>query len=262
MQVSDVCRFMDSFAPLELKESWDNCGLLIGDPLQDVERLMTCLTLTPESVVAAIKKRVNMIVAHHPLPFKPQKAITTKTTEGILIRELIKADISVYCSHTPFDAAERGINQQLAEMLDLQSILPLEPPADSSLQGGMGRFGELEQVITLETLLNTIRDKLDLPFVQYVGDTDNLVKRIALCSGAGGEYIAQAKKFACDTFLTGEANFHAQLEARACGMNLVLMTHFACERFACVNLADTLQEEFPDIEVWACDETDPLQMFV
>ena len=260
MQVSDICDFMNQFAPLELAESWDNSGLLVGDPLQDIERVMTCLTMTPETVSEAVKRKANMVVSHHPLPFRAQKSITTRTTEGILIRELIRADISLYCSHTPFDAAEQGINQQLADTLGLVSVLPLEISPTEKV-GGMGRFGELPLAITLLDLLETVKMSLDLSQVRYVGDLDNPVKRVALCSGAGGDLLAAAKKFQCDTFLTGETNFHTQLEARACGMNLVLMTHFACERFACVNLAETLQKQFSELEVWAAEETEPVRVF-
>ena len=69
--VADVAAFLERFAPARLAAEWDNVGLLIGDRQATVHRLMTCLTVTPESAAEAIDERADLIVAHHPFPFKP-----------------------------------------------------------------------------------------------------------------------------------------------------------------------------------------------
>src|SRR5687767_10653987 len=126
LTVADLCAFLDSLAPPELAAEWDNVGLLVGDRAQRVERLMTCLTLTPQAAAEAIRDRVDLIVSHHPLPFHPLKRITADEPSGRLLLDLIRAGIAIHSPHTAFDSAAGGINQQLAESLGLLTIEPLE----------------------------------------------------------------------------------------------------------------------------------------
>ena len=78
-KIAQVSQFLNQFAPTRLAEEWDNVGLLVGDPKLVVERIMTCLTVTPESAAEAISQQANLIISHHPIPFRPLKRITTET---------------------------------------------------------------------------------------------------------------------------------------------------------------------------------------
>src|SRR6185295_14786586 len=125
--VADLCSFLDVFAPPNLAADWDNVGLLVGDRAQPVERVMTCLTITPAAAAEAIRERVDLIVTHHPLPFKPLERLTADEPTGRLLLDLIRTGIAIHSPHTAFDSAAAGINQQLAEGLELHDIQPLEP---------------------------------------------------------------------------------------------------------------------------------------
>src|SRR6516165_5885776 len=103
--VADLVQALDAIAPLGLAETWDNVGLLIGDPASDVLRIMTCLTLTPESAGEAIEEGVSLIVSHHPVLFRPTQRLTTATSEGRMLLAIIRAGIAVYSPHTAFDNA-------------------------------------------------------------------------------------------------------------------------------------------------------------
>ncbi len=105
-QVADV---LESFAPSELAEKWDNVGLLVGDPGWPAEKVMTCLTLTPTTVNEAIDQRANLVVAHHPLPFHALKTITSETTEGRMLLELIDQRHRQFCSRYCTKGAEIDI---------------------------------------------------------------------------------------------------------------------------------------------------------
>src|SRR5436309_826475 len=122
--VNDIARFLEEFAPPALAESWDNVGLLVGDAAQQVERIMTCLTVTHASAAEAIERGADLIVTHHPLPFRALARLTTATTDGRLLWDLIASRVSIYSPHTAFDSARAGINQQWAEGLALQNIAP------------------------------------------------------------------------------------------------------------------------------------------
>jgi len=85
--VQTVCDFLESFAPTSLAEEWDNVGLILGDPELAVRKVMTCLTVTPESAQEAIETKADLIVSHHPLPFRKTRRITTESTPTRLVWE-------------------------------------------------------------------------------------------------------------------------------------------------------------------------------
>lgn len=256
--VSDIARFLDAFAPPALAESWDNVGLLVGDASRGVTRLMTCLTVTAASAREAIAGKAELIVTHHPLPFRPLARVTTDTPEGRLLWELIGAGISIYSPHTAFDSAEQGINQRLAVGLHLSTIEPLVPGTTPG--SGAGRHGRLPAVITLGELAVRVKRLLAIDHAQAVGELDHPVQAVAVACGSAGEFLGAAAEAGCDVLVTGEVRFHTTLEAEARGVGLVLAGHFASERFAVEQLAGVLAAEFSALKVWASTaEKDPIQ---
>ena len=255
--VADIAEFLSAFAPPALAESWDNVGLLVGRSEQPVHRVMTCLTITPASAAEAIAAQANLIVTHHPLPFRPLKRLTGETSEGRLLLDLIAARIAVFSPHTAFDSAEEGINQRLASGLKLTNIAPLVPGTEPGQ--GSGRHGTLEAPITLGKLAQRVKQLLEIGNVQVVGELDREVRGVAVACGSAGEFLAPAQAAGCDCLVTGEVRFHTCLEAESLGMGLVLAGHFASERFAVEQLADVLAERFAALEIWASKhEKDPL----
>src|SRR5438067_981989 len=127
LTVDSVIRFLDEFAPPSLAADWDNVGLLLGDRAAEVRRIMTCLTVTPTSAAEAIESEAQIIVTHHPVLFRPVKRLTTATTEGRMLLDLIRAGVAVYCPHTAFDNTRDGINETLAQRLGLVDVRPLRP---------------------------------------------------------------------------------------------------------------------------------------
>ena len=255
--VADIATFLERFAPPHLAADWDNVGLLVGDRTRAVQRVMTCLTITPASAAEAVESRAELIVAHHPLPFQPLKRLTGDTTAGRMLLELIGARIAVFSPHTAFDSAAGGINQRLAEGLGLRGIMPLVPDPQGL---GAGRCGWTEEPATLGQMAGRVKELLAVERVQMVGDPEQTVRTVAVACGAAGELLAAAGRAGCDAMLLGEARFHACLEAEAAGIGLVLAGHFASERFALDGLARVLAQRFPQLEVWASRrERDPIR---
>ena len=89
--VADVAAWLERFAPGRLAESWDNVGLLWGDPAAPVKKLMTCLTVTPASAAEAIRVKANLIVSHHPVLFRPAKAVRAYRPETGYLWSLARA---------------------------------------------------------------------------------------------------------------------------------------------------------------------------
>ena len=256
--VRNLATFLTEFAPVALAEPWDNVGLLVGRYEQPVHRVMTCLTITPESAAEAVAENADLIVTHHPLPFKPLKRLTGDSTEGKLLLDLIAAKIAVFSPHTAFDSAQAGINQRLATGLKLNEIAPLVPAVDPA-DGGAGRFGVLPEAVDLRQLANRVKQLLEIPNVQAVGKLDQPVRKVAVACGSAGEFLGPAKTAGCDCLVTGEVRFHTCLEAESLGVGLVLAGHYASERFAVEELVDVLSERFTALHIWASQhEKDPL----
>lgn len=265
--LENVCGFLAKTAPLKLAEDWDNVGLLIGDRKSEVGKIMTCLTISPSVVNEAVEQKVDLIVAHHPLPFQPIKKITSDNTTGSMLLSLIRHGISVYSSHTAFDSAEFGINQRWCDRLGVTDTKPLiTPPSSGSrtseqaadIELGSGRYGILRSPETLAELSSRAATSVGGERPRLVGDANRKVTKIAFACGSGGSFLAAAIRSGCHALVTGEATFHVCLEAESREIGLILLGHYFSERFAMEELAETLNEEFPDLRVWASEqEQDP-----
>ena len=259
-QIQTFCDYLDEFAPRSLAEDWDNVGLILGDPQRKASRIMTCLTVTPESADEAVEKKVDLIVSHHPLPFSSTKRITTDQTPTRLIWQLAQAGVSIYSPHTGFDSAVGGINQMLCDKLKIGSTKPIIPNRKDPEMPGAGRLGSLASAQTLGEFAAKVKELFSLPRLQVVGDLDVKIQHVATACGSGGSFLSKAASRGAECLVTGEATFHTVLEARARNIGLVLMGHFFSERFAIEALAERLAEQFPDSDVWASEmECDPIK---
>lgn len=260
LTVADWVRNLDAFAPQSLAASWDNVGLLLGERSGLCERVMTCLTITPEVVAEAVAESVQLVVAHHPILFKGAKSLADTTAEGRLLLPLLRAGTAVYSPHTAFDNCPGGINDGLAARFGLSNVRPLRPAhSDSGGTGGEGRIGELTTPLSLKDFAALVKRQCQAVAVQFVGDSAKTLRVVALACGAAGVYLPDAIRANADVFVTGEARFHDLLAAEAAGIALVLPGHYASERPGIEELATRLQTAFPTTRVWASRaERDPL----
>ncbi len=259
--VSELCDFLDDFAPSNLAESWDNTGLLVGRQSNIVSRAITCLTLTPDVAEEAIKTKCQMIICHHPILFRATKRISDKDAEGRMLLSLIEAEIAVYSPHTAFDSAANGINHQIAAALKLLDVHPIKP--DQSVPTtGAGRHGKLPDALPVAEFLSLISNSLNADRLEFCCPLNNPVKHIAIACGAAESFMQDAIRLGCDTFVTGEARFHSALAARTEGINLVLTGHYHSERPAVENLALTIADAFPGVIMRPSQvETNPLNLW-
>ena len=258
--IAEVNQFLETFAPQRLAEEWDNVGLLVGDATRSVSKIMTCLTVTPDSVCEAVEEDVDLIVSHHPLPFRPLKRLTTDSVAGQMLLDLIRANVAVYSPHTSFDSARSGINQVLADRIGLLDVRPISPFEGDPDGLGSGRVGKLPEAVTLDEFASNVKEQFELIGVHVVGKPDQPVQQVGLACGSGGTFLEPARRIGCDTLLTGETNFHTCLEADAQGIGMVLVGHFASERFALDILAQVIKTKFSELQIWASrKESDPVR---
>ncbi|HVJ67735.1 MAG TPA: Nif3-like dinuclear metal center hexameric protein, partial [Caulifigura sp.] len=221
-------------------------------------RVLTCLTLSEDVATEAVTTGVGLVVSHHPILFKAIRRITSETAEGRTLLTLLKGGVAVYSPHTAFDGAPNGINRRLAASLGLLDIQPIRPHVDDRSAGG-GRFGRLAKSVLLREFLGSVRAALRVETLGYVGDPQEPVRTVAVACGSAAEFLEDAARADCDVLVTGEARFHACLEARSLGIAMILAGHYATERPAIEELAHLIAERFPGLHSSASSvERDPL----
>ena len=258
--ICEMTSWLNELAPLELSEDWDNTGLLLGCAEAKCQRAQTCLTLSKDTVGEAVERRADLVVAHHPLPFRPLNRITTQSAAGANLWALASHGIAVYAPHTAWDSADQGINAQLAGLLELDALQPLIPHTDPGIAHlGAGRCGDLAALHSYAEVVDKIRSQL--PSARPRGfDSSRAIRKVAIACGSGGSLLNVAIQHDVDLFLTGEATYHTCLEAEAANVSLLMVGHFASERFAMEKLAGLLQSQFPEVEIWPSQrERDPVK---
>ncbi|RYU92959.1 Nif3-like dinuclear metal center hexameric protein [Emticicia agri] len=130
MTIRDVTAYLEKLAPLSYQESYDNAGLLVGNPNEIITGILVSLDSTEDVVEEAIQKGCNLIVAHHPIVFKGLKKITGKNYVERTIIKAIKNDIAIYATHTNLDNVVNGVSFKIAQLLGLQQVRILTPKSD------------------------------------------------------------------------------------------------------------------------------------
>lgn len=252
MHLNSLLTTLQEIAPLSFAESWDNVGLLVGNRGRQISGAMTCLTLTAATLQEAIQEQVQLVICHHPIPFKPLSKITDDTTSGKLLLRAIEAGIAIYSPHTAWDNAKSGINQQLAKLLELESIQPLtafspEISTDESL--GVGRYGKFPIPTSIDAVFQRL--ETDIPGIRtrHTHSASHCVRRIGIVCGSGGSMLPLVARRGCDAMLTGEATYHQCLEAESLGIAMLLIGHHASESFAMKELALQLKIKHPELKI-------------
>lgn len=130
----DLTRFLDAFAPPAWQESYDNAGLQCGDPGQAITGATIALDCTEEVIDDALAHGHNLIVAHHPVVFRPLKSLTGRTGPERIILKAVRAGVAIYASHTNLDHVAHGVNAEFAQRLGLVRTRILAPKADGALR--------------------------------------------------------------------------------------------------------------------------------
>lgn len=244
----EILDFLQTLAPADMKESWDNVGLLCGRSGAPVTRVLVALDPFLPVCQEAQSLGAELIVTHHPLLFQT-KSITDETETGRCLLYLAEHGISAINLHTNLDAAPGGVNDCLAEALGLEQVQVLVP-AGTDGQGrtyGLGRTGVV-QTQTVEQFIQTVKSSLGCAGLRFT-DGGRPVRRVAVGGGACGGFLEQAVQAGCDAFVTGDVKYNAFADAHAMGITLIDAGHFATEQVVCPYLVRKLQAAFPALRV-------------
>ena len=231
-------------APGEAAMEWDNVGHLLGDPDQAVERVLVALDITEGVADEAIASGCQLVVAHHPVMncrWTPVQNIRDDTFQGHLFLKLLRNNVSAICMHTNLDIAWGGVNDALAQRLELVDPGPL-------CENGLGRVGEYPESVALADYVRFVCQALGCNGLRYA-DAGKPVRRVAVGGGACGEFEDDAIRAGCDTFVTADLSYHQFLDAAGKGINLIDAGHFPTEDPVCEKVITYLTDRFPELAV-------------
>ncbi|REG02307.1 dinuclear metal center YbgI/SA1388 family protein [Asanoa ferruginea] len=250
---------LDERYPPVWAEEWDRVGLVVGDPVWPVARILCVVDCVPETVAEAIAADADLIVAHHPLLMRGVSSVAATSYKGRIVQNLIKNDVALFTAHTNADVANPGVSDALAARLGLVDLRPLEPAGDDPGRG-VGRIGRLPVPRPLSALTAQAASVLPRTAwgVRAAGDPDRVITTVAVCGGAGDSFLATAAAAGVDAYLTADLRHHPVSEAVAGGGPALLdAAHWATERPWLDDLAAYLRARL-EVDVVVSDlDTDP-----
>ncbi len=352
MKVKEITSAIEAYAPLYLQESYDNAGMQVGDPNQEVTGVLLCTDVREPIVDEAIERGCNMIISHHPLIFHAIKKIAGRNYIERIIARAIKHDITIYCAHTNMDSARGGVNYKMAEKLGLKNVEILSPQEGSlrklvvfvpnaqaaqvtqamcqagagrlgnydscsysmagdghyrALEGanptcgevgelhtepetrvevlvhkavmgkvvaamlkahpyeepafdiialnnadkssGLGVIGDIEPAEDALAFLERVKSTFEVEAVRYSGDTAGKhVSRVAMCGGAGAEFIGLAMARHADVYITGDMKYH-EFMGNESRIILADIGHYESEHYTKEIFYDIIRQKMPNFAV-------------
>lgn len=243
--VKNIYDFINSVAPYDTQEEWDNSGHLVGDFRKEVKTVVMSLDATKAVVEFAKDINADLIFTHHPMIFGGIKELKSDS----VIYEMAKNDIAGLCAHTNFDRAKEGINFNLANMLELGDITQV---CDDFIF-----VGTLESPMSMDDFAEYVGTKLDVAGIRYT-DTDKTISKVAVGGGACSEFMYNALEYA-DCFVTGDLKYHEMLDASEQGLAVISAGHFETENQPFLMLKDKLEKIFTDVEFVVAPRENPIK---
>lgn len=235
-KIKDIIDFVETFAPLESAMDFDNVGLLVGSENSEVKTALVALDITDEVIDEALKNSVQLIISHHPVIFEPLKSIDTTS----VVYKLINSGLSALCLHTNLDLSPVfGVNTCLAETVGVKN--------GAFVDGECLYIGELDEVLSNREFAANVKTALNCDGLRYTFG-EKTVKRVAICSGSGGDLAPLASELGADALLTGEIKHNQIIAANHCGIAVVDAGHFKTEDVVIEPLCKKLGNEFSDVE--------------
>lgn len=254
--VKELLALLEKIASFAFAETWDNVGLMIGEPEQKISGLLVALDPTEQVLEEAVAAKVNTIITHHPLIFHPLKSIRTDQVIGRFLQRAMSKNISVIGCHTNLDVASGGVNDALANVIGLTSISPLtlksssktgsaasgtKGDQESILSQGFGRIGQLKPALKSDAFLQHLFEVLSTSSLAVAGILPGTISTVAVCGGSGSDLAEKAYSRGADVYLTGEVKHSTARWAEASNFCVIDAGHFATENPVVETLSNILK---------------------
>ncbi|MDP5225621.1 MULTISPECIES: Nif3-like dinuclear metal center hexameric protein [Arthrobacter] len=266
--LGDVLLAAEELWPESLSEEWDKVGLVTGRLEQPVRRVRFAVDPTLEVIQEAVELGVDLLITHHPLLLRGVSSVAATTAKGRAIHLLIEHGIALLTVHTNGDSAVGGVSDVIADALELGEREPLTASRNGLPEEGIGRVGLLPEVVTLSDLAARLCGFLPVVAggVRVAGERDALVRRVAICGGAGDSLFDDVRARQADVYITADLRHHPASEARETALGgrpyLIDVSHFASEWLwlpaAAQALDNVLEDQGFEVEIGVSSvNTDP-----
>ena len=246
MKVKDITEALEQFAPLSIQEGWDNSGLCIGSPEDEVHGVLLGFDCTPELIDEAVAKGCDMVVTHHPLIFRGLKRIQGGDPVTDAVIKAVRAGVAVYGAHTTADKVIAGVSGAMARRLELKDIALMEDEGGY----GLGAVGTLPHPMTGEEAIAYVKEKFGLKTVRASKPVAR-VEKVAMCGGAGSSEIDAARATGAQLYISGDISYHHFFTPE--GFMVMDIGHFESEVDIVGILCKVISGKFPTFAVRISD---------
>ena len=258
----DIAKAIEEFAPLNTQEEWDNSGFQVGNPDDECRGVLICVDVTEDIVDEAVKKGCNLILTHHPLIFRKLPHILGGNRVERVVAEAIKNDVTIYSCHTPVDNARGGVSWAMADSLGLTDVTTLSPFRGPGQKPGVGSgiVGNLSRPLSPTELVEKVKRAFGSPVAQCsaLPAPDTLISRVALCGGAGAEFIPDAISHGAQAYITSDTKHNYFLD-HVGDIFIIDIGHYESEACTKRIFYHVLSEKFPNFALHYSDiEKNPI----
>ena len=200
-RTSEIIKILEDYAPPELAESWDNSGWQVFLGNDNTTKVLVCLTVTNDVINQAVELGCNLIVSHHPVIFKPIKIL-----KDVKLIKAVQRGIQIYSLHTNCDKTNNGTSDILAQKLNLKKI---------AVMNDFVRAGFAPYDMSIEEFISYVKLACNVTKIKFVNNGNkSRVKTVAVCAGAGAEFIDDVDKYNLDAYVTADIKYHDALDSR------------------------------------------------
>lgn len=245
MKIKDITSVLEALAPLNLQESYDNAGLIVGDPETAVTGVLFSLDAIESVVDEAISKGCNMIVSHHPIVFRGLKQFNGKNYVERTVMSAIRNGVALYAIHTNLDnVLYRGVNGKIADKLGVLSPQILVPKPGME-RIGAGVIGTLAVPMEEMEFLAHVKNTMQAGCIRHTGLMHKTVQKVAICGGSGSFLLPEAIKAGADMFITADFKYHEFFDAEG-RIVIADIGHYESEQYTIELLFEIISEKYPN----------------
>lgn len=245
IKLRELTDYLETIAPLQLQESYDNAGLIFGNPDADISAALISLDCTEEVIDEAIALGCQVVISHHPIVFRGIKKLGFSHYVDRTIIKAIQNNIAIYAIHTNLDnVLNDGVNQKIAHKMLLNDLQILRPKSPSEAEPiGSGVVGKLSQPMEEVEFLIHIKESLRVQVIKHTALKGTKVQKVAICGGSGSFLLQDAINADCDFFITADFKYHEFFEANG-QIVIADIGHYESEYFTIELIFELLKKKF------------------
>lgn len=240
MKIKQITDIIERFAPLAWQASYDNAGLIVGRPDDEVHAALLAVDVTDEVLDEAEREGCDLVITHHSIVFHALKRFNSADMVQRCVERAIRRGIALYACHTNLDSAPGGMSWYLAGQLGVGNLRVLEP-SEAGAEVGFGVVGELPEPMAAADFMRRIQQELSAKVIRHSDIVRDEVRRVAVCTGAGASLIGAARAAGADFYVTADLRYNDFMTPDS-ALTVADVGHFESEYCAIRLLDDILSK--------------------